>query len=305
MAEESKRPRPKLIKKIKKGGHHGGAWKVAYADFVTAMMALFMVLWILGQSPEVKESISAYFLDPQGIPITQQKNSLLDNKGAGVLDKLPTVSPSGGEGSGPSYVEPIQNAQQEKQAMQKAVQRITQKFMESQELKDLADSIKVEMTDQGMRIELMEKSEGTFFEIGSAQPKESLKKAIGAIISSLPPLDNAITVEGHTDARPFLSGDKGYSNWELSADRANAARRVLLQDGVFAGRITEVRALADRMPLAGVDPLDGRNRRVSLFLQSKFTDTKANQAANQDAADSDNAVPSPDKLLAPAAVKPE
>ncbi len=263
-------PTKKVIKKG--GGHHGGSWKVAYADFVTAMMALFMVLWIMSQGPEVKQSIAAYFTDPRGMPVVQTNTSLLNNPGSGVLDQLPAPrTMGGGTGSGPAYMKLMQAKDKEKKDMEEVAKQIKKKLEEKPELAKLAKMVQVQVTNEGLRIELIDQVAGTFFEIGSSNPKESLRLAIQEIVKASSTLENDVIIEGHTDARPYPGGLAGYSNWELSADRGNAVRRLMTTMGFPTERVTGVRAYAETMPLSGTDPLDARNRRVSILLQSRFS----------------------------------
>jgi chemotaxis protein MotB len=142
--------------------------------------------------------------------------------------------------------------------------------MEKPELAEIAKSVQVTVDADGLRVELTDQVEGAFFDSGSAAPKEALRRAVREIVSSLGGADNNLVIEGHTDAHPYIGGDSGYSNWELSAERGNAVRRTLKEMGVPSERIQEVRAYADRRPLAGTDPLEARNRRVSILVQSKF-----------------------------------
>jgi len=269
MAKEGAVP-PRRPKKVHHEEAHGGSWKVAYADFVTAMMALFMVLWIMSQEPEVRENIATYFANPGRIPTLDNVEGSV-NAGPGVLDNLPVINPlDGGQGIMPSMEEMAQLAREEKQDMTKAAAKIEQELHGNPDLEGVADSVRVSMTDEGMRIELMDQVSGLFFNLGSAVPSQQLKSALSTILGSLEGMDNQITIEGHTDARPFPGGNTGYSNWELSADRANTVRRLMMAKGVDDARIDDVRAYADRMPLPDTDPLDGRNRRISILVKSKY-----------------------------------
>src|SRR4051794_1668966 len=192
-----------IHKKIIAAGHHGGAWKVAFADFVTAMMALFIVLWLLNTSQNVKNSIAGYFKDPTG-------------NGRMVGSAL--------AGSGESL-------QVKKEDLESLKDRLEEAIKEVPEFKALNDQVQITVTGEGLRIELMESNKNSFFESGSAHPSgigQDFLKKLAAEIGALP---NYVTIEGHTDAKPF-SNEKGYSNWELSADRANAARRLMSQSGL-------------------------------------------------------------------------
>ncbi len=281
--------RPKKIIK-RHGGHHGGAWKVAYADFVTAMMALFMVLWILSQGPEVKNSVAAYFTDPRGVPVVQPSKGTLDNMGIGIMDKMPNVGVgSKGEGSGERFAEPLTNEATPQpgdpkkksgggdggpggagngaaaKKLRDAGEKIVAAIKSNPKLSEVSKTISVRMTDEGLRIELREQQGGTFFDSGSASPKPALREVLREVMPEIAKTAQPVVVEGHTDAKPYSAG-AGYSNWELSADRGNALRRMMLGLGATEERIREVRALADRRPLPDMDPLDPRNRRVSILV---------------------------------------
>jgi chemotaxis protein MotB len=228
-----------VIKKVSgHGGHHGGAWKVAYADFVTAMMALFIVLWLLSSSVKVKKAVAGYFNDPK----SSQKETGSDKMGDAesvTLDKT--------------------NIQKLKEQIQKAIK-------EQNNLEKLAKQIEITITPEGLRIELIEDKSGTFFQSGSAKLSENGQELLGMLAKQLKPLPNKLLLEGHTDAAPYPS-DNGYTNWELSADRANAARRLLQSDGVGKDQISQVRGYADQMLRVKNDPMDPTNRRISLIVQ--------------------------------------
>jgi len=233
-----KRPIIVIKKKGGHGGHHGGAWKVAYADFVTAMMALFIVLWLLSSSTKVKKAVAGYFNDPKS-----------SHKETG-SDKL---------GNDDSIPIDKQNVQKLKEQIQKAIK-------DQKDLEKLAKQIEITITPEGLRIELIEDKNGTFFQSGSSKLSDSGQQLLSMLAGQLKPLPNRLLLEGHTDAQPY-SSDNGYTNWELSADRANAARRLLQQDGVGQSQISQVRGYADQLLRVKTDPLDPSNRRISLIVQ--------------------------------------
>jgi chemotaxis protein MotB len=230
---------PIIIKK--KGGHaghHGGAWKVAYADFVTAMMALFIVLWLLNTNKPVQEAVGGYFRDPTG---TSKKIGSNQN------------------GSGQNFELTKQNMDQLKEQLQKSIRNIN-------DLEKLRKNIEMTVTSEGLRIELLESDKGTFFDSGSTALSESGKEIVSLLAKELGSLPNHVSIEGHTDAKPY--GEKAnYSNWELSADRANAARRVMQQAGLRADQVSQVRGFADQRLRNTKDPLDASNRRISIIVQ--------------------------------------
>lgn len=251
MADQDK-DRPIIVKKIVDGGHgaHGGAWKVAYADFVTAMMALFIVLWILGQDDAVKENIAGYFNDPTGFGV-----------GNG-----PSAIEGPGKKTPPAEMTPFEKKEVEKERLQEMGEELIDK-LKNQDFQDLVDQIDIEVTDEGLRIEIMESNNDAFFEVGTSELKESAKKIISVIAKQITEVKNKIVVEGHTDARPFSNGLAGYSNYELSADRANSARRALIASGILPDQIEEIRGYADNKLRNTKDPYDVVNRRISIILK--------------------------------------
>ena len=246
---------PIIIKKGKRKGegHHGGAWKVAYADFVTAMMALFIVLWILGQSEEVKEAVAGYFKDPVGF-------------GTG---RGPTVIDGGGMTKvSPEIMSDLQLQEMERKKLEQMGEELLDELSSGSDFEGILDQVEIEIIDEGLRIEIMESSEDVFFEVGTAQMNnraEQLVKLIGKEISKL---NNKIVIEGHTDSRPFPGAENGgYSNYELSADRANAARRSLINGGVKQEQIDEIRGYADNRLRNKNNPYDVVNRRISIIVK--------------------------------------
>jgi chemotaxis protein MotB len=228
-----------VIKKVSgHGGHHGGAWKVAYADFVTAMMALFIVLWLLNSSEKVKKAVAGYFNDPRSAQKETGSNKVGDDE----------------------------NIPIDKQSVLKLKEQIQKAIMDQKDLEKLAKQIEITITPEGLRIELIEDKSGTFFQSGSAKLSQSGQELLGMLAGQLKPLPNKLLLEGHTDAQAY-SSDEGYTNWELSADRANSARRLLQQDGVGKSQISQVRGYADQLLRVKNNPLDPSNRRISLIVQ--------------------------------------
>jgi chemotaxis protein MotB len=229
-----------IIKKVQgHGGHHGGAWKVAYADFVTAMMALFIVLWLLNTSDHTRKVIAGYFNDPMG----KKTESGTDHAGAG--EALP-INKDG--------IEKLKN-QLEKQIQQTAT------------LKDLSKQVEMTVTPEGLRIELLESKDGTFFDTGSTTLKPDGRDMLNLLADKLSIVPNKVSIEGHTDAQPY-SGTKLYSNWELSEDRANVARRLMQHPGgLRENQVSQVRGFADQRLRDPLHPSDPANRRVSLIVE--------------------------------------
>ena len=232
--------RPIIIIKKKggHGGHHGGAWKVAYADFVTAMMALFIVLWLMNTSKQVQEAVGGYFKDPSG-----------NSKMVGT-DK---------RGSGDNFTLKKDNMSELKEQLQKSFRRLD-------DFDKLKSQIRMTITAEGLRIELLETASGTFFESGKPRPNEDGKQLLSLLAQELGKLPNKLSIEGHTDAKPY-SGKGEYGNWELSADRANAARRLMQENGIKADQVAQVRGFADQRLRSPEDPLDPSNRRISVIVQ--------------------------------------
>ena len=253
MDEEHNNP-IRIVKKKSRGhgGHHGGAWKVAYADFVTAMMALFIVLWILGQSQDVKEAIAAYFKDPGAFTSTRSGGALQGGPKP-LLFAPPVASPS----------VPDKRAD-DLEKLKTEAKKIQEKIASVPDFSKFKEKIEVMVTSEGLRIDLVEVSEGLFFDIGKAKLKPEAVRLLKLIASRLAALPNKVVVEGYTDARPYVSS--GYSNWDLSVDRANSARAVLEESGLAKNQIREVRGFADRKLKVPERPLDYANRRVSILV---------------------------------------
>ena len=216
-----------IVKKRKRHPHkaHGGAWKVAYADFVTAMMAFFLVMWIVGQSRSVRAAVAGYFREP-GVFDQQKSNGPLPG---GEMRLGPNQA-----SEDPSSKEVLKEAQQ---ALEKAASRIKSLLASSPELKRLEKQIEITVTRDGLRIELLEGAEPTFFASGSAALAPGTESVLALISRELGKLKNEVALEGHTDSQPYSSSTGNYTNWELSADRANAARRIMEQNGLRGGQI--------------------------------------------------------------------
>ena len=232
-----------IKKKGSHGGHHGGAWKVAYADFVTAMMSLFIVLWLMGSSEKVKKAVAGYFNDPKGTA------NLLGTTMAGNGVAVETTSDAN------------------LQKLEDLKQKLEQEIKARKDLEKLIKQIEITITSEGLRIELLESKNGTFYQSGSAQLSPSGQELLALLAAELKTLPNQLLIEGHTDAAQY-SSDANYSNWELSADRANAARRLLQQDGVRADQVTQVRGYADQFLRMKNNPYDPSNRRITILVKN-------------------------------------
>ena len=252
-------PTPPIIiikKKGGHGGHHGGAWKVAYADFVTAMMALFIVLWLMNTSKPIQVAISGYFKDPSGTG--KDTGSKLSGKGgdneASKMDKE-TASLAAAAAKTPP-----------KQDMEKLKTDLEESIRSINDLEKLNKFIEMTVTSEGLRIELLESAGGTFFDSGSSTLSKSGQEIASLLAKELRKLPNHISVEGHTDAKPYI-GKSSYSNWELSSDRGNAARRLMQQSGLRVDQVSQVRGFADQRLRNPKTPLDPSNRRISIIVQ--------------------------------------
>lgn len=231
--------RPIIIKRnAVHAGHHGGAWKVAYADFVTAMMALFIVLWLLNSSKQIREAVGGYFKDPTG---TSKKVG------------------SGETGAGDNFTLTRDNMDKLKDELQKTVRKMTS-------FDQFKNQIEMTVTSEGLRIELLETEKGLFFPSGVSEPTANAKDLLVKLAQELGKLPNQVSIEGHTDSKPF-SRNRDYGNWELSSDRAHAARRLMQANGLGAQQVTQVRGFADQHLRKANEPEDPANRRISVIVQ--------------------------------------
>jgi len=274
-----------IVKKKKKGhgGHHGGAWKVAYADFVTAMMALFIVLWILGQSEKAQKAVAFYFNNPELYLVNPKAfeeafiASLDESYGpaSGQTSPIPTELPV------PS---PTVNSKEEnKELMTKVAMEIKNKIASMPEFNNIKDKVTIEVNPDSAVIDLMEPEGTYFFELGDASMKPQAKKLLTLITKELNRLNNNIIIAGHTDSRPFISGGRTYTNWELSADRANNARRIMEEAGFNPKKIVEIRGNADKDPKYPGKPDSPGNRRITIRVI--FEDKKASPEKKEDKSD--------------------
>ncbi|MGA9383529.1 MAG: flagellar motor protein MotB, partial [Candidatus Sulfotelmatobacter sp.] len=232
--------RPIIILKKKggHGGHHGGAWKVAYADFVTAMMSLFIVLWLLSSSKPVQEAVGGYFRDPNGTATKKGSTQ------AGAADNFILT----------------------KDDMPKLKDQLEQKIRQMSDFEKLKSHVEMTVTSEGLRIELTESASGTFFDSGSAKLNADGRELLITLAQELGKLPNTLSIEGHTDSKPYAPS-ANYGNWELSTDRANAARRLMQSNGIGANQVTQVRGFVDQRLRKLDSPLDPANRRISLIVQ--------------------------------------
>ncbi|MDZ4862440.1 MAG: flagellar motor protein MotB [Gemmatimonadota bacterium] len=246
------REQPIIIikKKVYAHGHHGGAWKVAFADFMTAMFAMFLVLWLVNQSSDVKSAIAGYFQDPLG---------RADEFGSSIMPG------EGAQTQSPRIMSASQAIDLRRDRLQALAETIRQEIREAPALAALAEHVEIAITQEGLRIQLLEDSTGVFFESGSATPKAAGAAVLQFLGKQLGGMPNAVVVEGHTDARPYHRAD-GYSNWELSVDRANTARRIMSSGGLNEAQVQQVRGWADRKLRDPEHPFADANRRVTVTM---------------------------------------
>ncbi|MCW5941679.1 MAG: OmpA family protein [Fimbriimonadaceae bacterium] len=244
-------------KKVVAGGHHGGSWKVAYADFVTAMMAFFMVMWIMGLSADQRASIAHYFNDPFSAIKSADEGGMAF--GLGFPDKQ--VQQGGKSGGG---AESLVNKEADAKTLIDGLSAALKTLDGKPEVKALIDSIEFQATDEGVRMEFLEKNGAAFFEIGSAEIRPAAKTLIARIAPFLATADRDIVIEGHTDARPLHNG--AYDNLDLSNDRAAAMKRALVASGVKQNQIKRLEGFGDSHLYKPSDPFHWSNRRVSVLL---------------------------------------
>ncbi|MDP2901995.1 MAG: flagellar motor protein MotB [Methylovulum sp.] len=263
---------PIIIKKIKKGGHehHGGAWKLAYADFVTAMMAFFLLMWLLGSTTDAdRKGIAEYFNDPFKI-------SLMG--GADVGDRT-KIEPGGGKDITSQDHGQIDEKDDLKQLAQ--LKEDIQSLLDKQ-LEEFKEQIKLETTPEGLRILITDKENRPMFKLASSATEPQTQEILRALAPVINELPNKISINGHTDARPFPKNQTGYTNWELSGDRANAARQELEEGGLAEEKILRVTGLSSSIPLNTRDPLDPMNRRISIVVMNKKTENEIVQGLSNE-----------------------
>jgi chemotaxis protein MotB len=281
MAGDAKKLQPIIVKRVRKGGHghHGGAWKIAYADFVTAMMAFFLLMWLLGSTTEGdKKGIADYFASPLKIALLASGSGAGDAshviKGGGQDLTRSTGQVKNGDIDSKRKTVNLQalKAEQvraEAARLEQLKQKVEQQIRDNPKLAAMSSQIRLDMTRDGLRIQIVDENQRPMFASGSAllQPyMRELLRQIGGVLGEVP---NRLTLEGHTDAAAFAGAGLGYSNWELSADRANASRRELMSGGLPEDRMLRVQGLAASALLDAKDPTHPMNRRISIIVMNR------------------------------------
>ncbi|SEL45485.1 chemotaxis protein MotB [Roseateles sp. YR242] len=280
MAGDAKKLQPIIIKRIKKGGHaaHGGAWKIAYADFVTAMMAFFLLMWLLGSTTEGdKKGIADYFASPLKVAMFGGSGSGDAShiiKGGGQDLTRQTGQVKAGDVESPRKTINLKALKEEQRRaervrLQQLKDKVEKIIADNPKIAALGGQIRLDMTREGLRIQIVDENNRPMFDSGSAVVKpymRELLQELGGVLSEVP---NRLTLEGHTDSQAFSGGERGYSNWELSADRANASRRELLAGGLPDSRVLRVQGLASSKLLDTKDSKSPVNRRISIIVMNR------------------------------------
>jgi chemotaxis protein MotB len=270
----------------KKGGahddHHGGAWKIAYADFVTAMMAFFLLMWLLGSTSKGDlNGIAEYFNTPLSVAITGGSrsgtaNSVLDGGAMSLLKTVPAaanVSPKTSQDkSAPPQDKRVKQLAEDVKRLTELKTKIESLINLNPKLSPFKNQIKLDMTSEGLRIQIIDAQNRPMFDSGSSMLEPYTKDILDQLGVVLNDVENHVSIAGHTDSLAYTGGANGYSNWELSSERANAARRELINGGMTAQKVLQVRGLSDALPLDPTDPSAPGNRRISIVVLNKQTE---------------------------------
>ena len=285
MAGDAKKLQPIIVKKVKKGGHavHGGAWKIAYADFVTAMMAFFLLMWLLGSTTEGdKKGIADYFNAPLKVAMGGGSGagdaSHVVKGGGQDLSRATGQVKRGDKEAKRDTVNLHQLKEQQQRAeiarLEELKEQVERKIDSNPRLEAMKSQILLEMTHEGLRIQIVDAQNRPMFDSGSAVVQLHMRELLREIGGVLVQVPNRLTLEGHTDAQAFGAGDSAYGNWELSADRANASRRELMSGGLADKRVLRVQGLAASQPLDPKDPAAASNRRISIVVMNRETEDR-------------------------------
>jgi chemotaxis protein MotB len=276
-----------VIKRIKKGGHgaHGGMWKIAYADFVTAMMAFFLLMWLLGSTTQGDlKGIAEYFQSPLKVSLSGgsgagDASTVIQGGGASLTHSVGQVKNGENDTNRRTPHMMREEAQrQEREKMQRLKSRIDAALLANARLAEFRNQIRVEITPDGLRIQIVDDFNRPMFALGSSQVQPYMRDILREIGQVLNEVDNRVALSGHTDAAPYAGGERGYSNWELSSDRANASRRELVAGGMDAGKIVRVVGLADSSLLVREDPRSPLNRRITIIVLNRQAEERMNRS---------------------------
>ncbi|WP_145513969.1 flagellar motor protein MotB [Yersinia massiliensis] len=260
----SKKPHNIIVVKKSKshgGGHHGGSWKIAYADFMTAMMAFFLVMWLLSNStPQERQHIAEYFKAPVNVALSNgDKNSLSDS-----------VIPGGGDDMLKQDGEELRYEDNTGlQDLGRLKDKIEELINVDPRLNDFKSNLLLTIIDSGLLIQIIDSQERPMFKVGSKKPEEYMVHILQALVPILNDIPNRMTLTGHTDSLPYANGEVGYSNWELSSDRSNASRQVLVNGGLHADKVLQVIGVASNMSMGDSQPDAPANRRITLLILTK------------------------------------
>ena len=297
MAGDSKKLQPIIIKRVRKGGHakHGGAWKIAYADFVTAMMAFFLLMWLLGSTTEGdKKGIADFFNAPLKVSLmggSGSGDSSFVVRGGGADLSRSTGQVKDGDVAAKRKLLNLKALQAEQKRAEAArlealKAKVEEALAASPKLAAMKSQIRLDMTKDGLRIQIVDEQNRPMFDSGSAIVKPYMRELLHEIGHVLKDVPNRITLEGHTDAQPFVGGERGYSNWELSSDRANASRREIVGGGLPDDRMLLVQGLASSRLFVPDDPRSPTNRRISIIVMNREAEDRLLQLLpNQGEAD--------------------
>jgi chemotaxis protein MotB len=281
MASDTKKLQPIIVKKVKKGGHavHGGAWKIAYADFVTAMMAFFLLMWLLGSTTDGdKKGISEFFSAPLKVSMaggsgTGASNSILPGGGADLTQMVGQARQGDSKELAQKKKEQeairVEAAKQDAKKMAALSAKISGIISNNPRLAEFSSQIRLQTTPDGLQIQIVDDQKRPMFDTGSAVVKPYMRDILREIGAALSGVENKISLDGHTDRAPYGSGERGYSNWELSADRANASRRELVASGMPDDKVARVVGLASSILLEPDQPLSPVNRRISIIVMTR------------------------------------
>lgn len=280
-----KKLQPIIIKRVKKGGHaaHGGAWKIAYADFVTAMMAFFLLMWLLGSTAQGElQGIASYFNTPVKVSLmggsgTGNSNSILPGGGRDLSAKMGQMDSGDAERAAKlmgAQMARADQARRDEMRIEALQRKLASVIANNPSLAEYASQIQLDKTPDGLHIQIVDEQNRPMFDAGSALVKPYMRDILRAIGASLGDVENRIALAGHTDATPYGSGERGYSNWELSADRANASRRELTAGGLPPAHMLRVQGLAASRPFDELDPRAPANRRISIIVMNRDAEAR-------------------------------